>query len=379
MSKLNVSRLTNENEDGAPRISGISTFSTTAFLEVAKGTTAQRPDNSLPGMIRFNTDSGHLEYYNGLEWTDVVVTSNSLDGGNRGVTAGGFVSPARSAVVDYVTISSLGNAISFGSLGVARSGAGSCSSSTRGLFAGGFSGIAPNQSNTIDFVTISSTGTVTTFGILSNFSEVRGTCSSETRGLFGGGYLNGTPSNVIEYVTISSTGNAVDFGDLSSPRAAVYGCSSSTRGIFAGGYAAPATPSTNTTNTVEFVTISTIGNSLDFGDLSTARGGGGSASNSTRGLFAGGSPIFSTIQFITIATLGDAQSFGNLNFNVQETSGGMASSTRALFAGGHGGSGSQLNNIDYVTIATTGNAVDFGDLTIGRRGPASCSNGHGGL
>jgi hypothetical protein len=60
MSKLNINRLTNENEDGAPKITGITTFSSTAFLEPPKGNTAQRPTNPLPGSIRFNSDSGHL-------------------------------------------------------------------------------------------------------------------------------------------------------------------------------------------------------------------------------------------------------------------------------------------------------------------------------
>jgi hypothetical protein len=85
MSKLNINRLTNENEDGAPKITGITSFSSSAFLETPKGTTAQRPENVSPGMIRFNTDSAHLEYYNGVEWTEVLVANNTLDGGARGV------------------------------------------------------------------------------------------------------------------------------------------------------------------------------------------------------------------------------------------------------------------------------------------------------
>jgi hypothetical protein len=89
MSRLNINNLTNENEDGSPRISGISTFSSTAFLEAPKGTTAQRPENVAPGMIRFNTDSGHLEYYTGEFWDEVLVANNTLDGGNRGVFGNG--------------------------------------------------------------------------------------------------------------------------------------------------------------------------------------------------------------------------------------------------------------------------------------------------
>jgi hypothetical protein len=110
MSRLNINNLTNENEDGSPRISGISTFSSTAFLEAPKGTTAQRPENVAPGMIRFNTDSGHLEYYTGEFWDEVLVANNTLDGGNRGFLVED--TPA-TVTIDYITISTLGNALRF--------------------------------------------------------------------------------------------------------------------------------------------------------------------------------------------------------------------------------------------------------------------------
>ena len=65
MSRLNVGNLFNENEDGAPVVSGISTFSSPHYFVPPSGSTAQRPQNPGEGMIRFNTDSGHLEYYTG--------------------------------------------------------------------------------------------------------------------------------------------------------------------------------------------------------------------------------------------------------------------------------------------------------------------------
>ena len=148
MSKLNINRLTNENEDGAPKITGITSFSSSAFLETPKGTTAQRPENVSPGMIRFNTDSGHLEYYNGVEWTEVLVANNTLDGGARGLFGGGYTPAGTTNVIDYITISTTGNAIDFGDLTSARQDSTACSSSTRGLFASG-------GDNRIDFVTIS--------------------------------------------------------------------------------------------------------------------------------------------------------------------------------------------------------------------------------
>ena len=267
MSKLNISRLTNENEDGSPYISGITTFSSTAFLNPPKGNTAQRPEYVKPGMIRFNTDSAHLEYYNGVEWTEVVVANNDLNGGARGVFGGG-ITPTIVNTIDYITISSTGNALDFGDLFQTRSQSASCSSSTRGLFGGGYT---PSTVNTIDFITISSTGNASDFGDLSVARRVIAGCSSSTRGVIGGGY------NTIDFITIASTGNAQDFGDLIQVSQA--GCSSSTRGIFGGGYVAP-----TLLNIIQFVTILTTGNATDFGDLTQARSQLTSLSNGHGGL-----------------------------------------------------------------------------------------------
>ena len=83
MSRLNVGNLFNENEDGAPVVSGISTFSSPNYFVPPSGSTAQRPSSPGEGMIRFNTDSGHLEYYTGTHWDDVIVNSPDLDGGTK--------------------------------------------------------------------------------------------------------------------------------------------------------------------------------------------------------------------------------------------------------------------------------------------------------
>jgi len=80
----------------------------------------------------------------------------------------------------------------------------------RGLFGGGGGG---GNSDVINYVEITTTGNATSFGTLTLAREGASGCSSFTRGLFGGGYTN-TNSNVIDYVTIMSTGNATDFGDL---------------------------------------------------------------------------------------------------------------------------------------------------------------------
>ena len=89
MSRLNVGNLFNENEDGAPVVSGISTFSSPNYFVPPSGTTAQRPQNPGEGMIRFNTDSGHLEYYTGTHWVDVITNNNELGDQNNSNSTGG--------------------------------------------------------------------------------------------------------------------------------------------------------------------------------------------------------------------------------------------------------------------------------------------------
>ena len=57
MSQINVRNLSNENDDGAPDIVGVSTFSATSYFVPPKVTTGQRPLDAQLGDLRFNTDS----------------------------------------------------------------------------------------------------------------------------------------------------------------------------------------------------------------------------------------------------------------------------------------------------------------------------------
>ena len=370
MSKLNINRLTNENEDGAPKITGITSFSSSAFLETPKGTTAQRPENVSPGMIRFNTDSGHLEYYNGVEWTEVLVANNTLDGGNRGLFGGAGTGTPTFNVLDYVTISTTGNAIDFGDLVGVSNGASpgyiaGFSSPTRGVFAGGY------NISAIRYITISSTGNSIVFGDLTGSGYVNG-CSSSTRGLIsGGGLTTGSRvGNTIDYVTIASTGNAVDFGDLTVGGYAGACFASSTRAVRVGGARG---------NVIDYVTISTTGNAVDFGGTNFNFTYIGGLSNSTRGVFGGGYNT-NIMEYVTIASTGNSTDFGDLLVALYYPS-GCSSSTRGLFGGSSisGATPAGANTINYITILSTGNAVDFGDLNFVGGFSAAVSNGHGGL
>ena len=381
MSKINIRSFSNENEDGAPDLVGITTFSATSYFVPTRGTTIQRPSEHVEvGSLRYNTDTKNLEFYRGdtIGWSSFELIDTDLGGGtgsNTGVGTRAVLGSGEAPhgdTIDFLTISTFGDSTDFGNLTQERMSGGSMGSSeTRGLFAGGQHPSPFTFFNIIDFVTIASTGDATDFGDLENKAYNVSGMSTRTRGVAACGQKG--PSfaavNTIEFINISTTGDANDFGDLSTVRTLVAGAASSTRGLFAGGH--------DTTNVIDYITISSTGDALDFGDLQSgaARKGMLSCSNSTRAVFAGGeTPSNSNIiDFVTIATLGDGQNFGDLTF-VTNTSSGTSSPTRGIFAGG------SADTIDKVEILTTGDAVDFGNLG---RGSSRCygafSNGHGGL
>jgi len=364
MSRLNVGNLFNENEDGAPVVSGISTFSSPNYFVPPSGSTAQRPSSPGEGMIRFNTDSGHLEYYTGTHWADVIVKESASIGG-RGVVSGGNYNPGggtvRSDAMDYITIQSTGNAIDFGNLSVGRDVTTGCASRTRGIIAGGYSG---SELQSIDYIEIATLGNALDFGDLSATRRNRDGCGDSTRGIMGGGW---SPTATIDVLTFASTGSATTDGLLSSARYEVGALSSSTRGVFAGGQ-----PSGD--DTIEYVTIQSLGTAQDFGNLTAGSLNCTGTSSPVRGIFVRNGET-SVYNYITIASTGDALDFGDATIASNYRS-VTSDSTRATTAGG---APSTTNTIEFITIATTGNAQDFGDLVIARASCAAFSNSHGGL
>jgi len=126
--------------------------------------------------------------------------------------------------MEYVTIATTGNAVSFGNMADTTAwrwyGSAGCSDSTRGIFAG-----QGGTGNTVEYVTIATTGNATDFGDLTRSGNAKpGACSDGTYGVFAGGGDN-PPVNTIDYITIQTTGNATDFGDLTLIRDSTAACS----------------------------------------------------------------------------------------------------------------------------------------------------------
>ena len=317
------------------------------------------------GAIRYNTDSNKMECFNGTKWMQVAVSSPDLNGGARAVWTAGSSS---TNIIDYVTISTQGNATDFGDTSLRKYNSGG-SSRTRGVFGGGD---PAGNVDTIEYITISITGDAVDFGDLSTGTTYVGGCSNQTRLLIGGGK---TPSFVdtIQYLTIASTGDAKDFGNLTLARSNIGAVANPIRGVFAGGY----TPTHQ--NIIDYVTIASTGDAKDFGDITTSIGtNSAQCGSTTRGIIWGGYPAGTNIDYFTFATRGNTFNFGDTTVTLKYRN-CTSNTVRGVAGGGQSGPGAG-NTIEYITIQTEGDAVDFGDLTTDAHDScAAFSSGHGGL
>ena len=332
MSDFRINNITDRTGDSGPVIAGVSTVSSTGAFTVPVGPTEMR------------------------------------GGRGRAVVVLG-ATPSVVNTMDYFDTASTGNAVDFGDASVARyqNGFGGMASGTRGVFQGG----ASPSSNIMEYVTISSSGGAADFGDHHRgITNGNGQCANGTRGLLAGGYLAPTPYNTIDFITIATTGSTSDYGEIDDGSTGGYSpMASSTRAVFARGE-----------QNLNYINFTSGGKTQIFGDMrgDSRTGHIASCSNSTRGIMAGGEAPsrVNTITFITIATLGNPTDFGDLlaGRNDQDSA---ASQTRGFIVGGS--NPAKTNTIEFITFSSTGNAQDFGDLTQARNQPLAFSDVHGGL
>jgi len=325
--------------------------------------------------------NAHGGLNDGYQGTRITPIPQGAGAGQRGLFGAGFTEPLAKSNVDYFTIATLGNAANFGDASLARYATGGVASSTRSLAAGAHS---PAYTNLIDYAEFAHTGNYADFGDLSSTrGYMEQGAASSTRGIWGGGATFPSPgrSDVMEYVTMATVGNVTDFGDLSAAKSnGSSGVNSTTRGIWAGGYDG------NTLNVIEYVTIASTGDVTDFGDLTVARTYLWGSSNVTRGIWSGGNlpgnASKDEMDYVTIASTGDATDFGDLSTGSLEAE-AVCNATRMVHGGGAAGDHPShlptVTTMEYVTIASAGDAADFGDLTVKKAGHFAGSNGHGGL
>jgi len=347
MADFNINHITGKQGQQGTVLAGITTVSSTGAMRIPSGPTEYR--------------------------------------GGRGralIGAGGY--PSGVTGVDYIDIPTTGNGNDFGDLITAGYGRGSFSSSTRGVIGGGAQG---SYVASIEHNTISSQGGSHDFGDLSIGKRFIRATGNNTRGTWMGG---GRPSTdkatysiEIEYNEIATTGDAMEFGDMVEDRSQNGTLSSPTRGITAGdqGYG----PAYTLSKTIEYITFATRGNGTLFGELTSTRQALCGLSSNIRGVFAGGNPgspapnnKTDTMEYITIATLGNVVDFGNLA-GATTSQMGTTNNIRGVFCGGYIAP-AEINVIQYITIASTGNTTDFGDL-VNSKGylPVALSDSHGGI
>lgn len=192
----------------------------------------------------------------------------------------------------------------------------------------------------------------------------------------GGGYT-GSYSNVVDYiVTLDLVANTLDSGDLTSARAWLSGNRGSTYGYFGGGYTG------SVSNIIDYLTLATgVQNALDAGDLLVSRLETGASQGSTYGFFAGGADsevhtnAYTDIDYITLATgVQNGLDRGDLTV-ARGGAAGMGGSTHILFAGGASVLNLATNIIDSINGTTTsGAASDRGDLLATLTATSAVSN-----
>ena len=346
------------------------------MFQPPSGGTNQRPPGKT-GALFYNFDFKTIEFFDGNSWRQVDNTTQM----GRALLASGTTG-SYTTMVGSVQIMSQGNEVGFGDLTQGRSYPHSVSSGTRAVFGGG--GIYPAGatpfSNVLDYVTIQAGGAAQDFGdLLSTNTTGAGGCSSSTRGLFGNRF---PAQNVIEYIQINTLGNSIDFGDRTIASAGYTAAvASPTRGVWAGGYTNPSDLGPSTVSNIDVVTISSLGNAIKFGDLTQRKGALGGCSTPVRGVYGGGqfwpNTMVDTVDFITIASEGNAINFGSLT-SARGFGSATSTTTRGIFAGMR--QSPTINNIiDFISMQSGGSASDFGDLVISRKEIGATSDSHGGL
>jgi len=172
-------------------------------------------------------------------------------------------------------MTSTGNAIDFGNLTSTPALATNCASHTRGIHCGGtaVSGGGTNL-DIIDFIEISSTGNALDFGDLTGTERSQSSFGSSTRMITAGAQAPGDTQ--MEAIQFASLGNAIDFSDsLSGTTENGRGTSDGKRGVFAKG---------GVQNVLLTKNIFNGGAAVDFGDLSVSRTAAHAASNGHGGL-----------------------------------------------------------------------------------------------
>ena len=283
------------------------------------------PFNGDRGITAGNGSNGNMIEYWDISGTSgqTAASFGSLSFGrptNFGMTGSsvtGLIPTAnhisQNGVIDYITIATPGNSADFGDLTDTRIFPAACSDGTTALYGGGgIDGNPGTGQTTIDSLTISTPGQATSFGNLTQARYLGSACSDGTYGVWNGGraFSNQSSLSSMEYVTIQTQGNGQTFGNLLVASRYNTAIGGPTYGYIAGN-------GDVNSDAIEYITIATPGNSASFGNMTATLQQHAGTGNNDYGCFVGGydgtnNVSVSTIQRFAFGTSGNASSFGDL-------------------------------------------------------------------
>ena len=379
MSEFDLEEITDRAGTGAPNfthgfnINGSDSGLTPPTHTV--GTT--EPSNPSNGDTWWNTDNDSYHVYIDGEWKAWLgdTYSPTSNYGDRGFVFGDDSSTDITRI-QYFSHTSSGNAADFGDLPTGAYGAAACTNAINAFRLGGSTTTSSYQkTNTIETWVCATTGNATDFGDIGAYTYYSHANSDGTIGIVvwgrsksSAGQANGDYTNDVERFTMATAGNASDHGDLTYARGYGGSVANATRMVNFGGY--------NATDPYyhrdcDYLTIATAGNCVDFGDLIRHNHyciGVGSGSGD-RGLQMGGMArnppgggfYTDEIQYVDISTPGNATDSGDLVYASGEPVAGSHNATDGFRSGGYNICTPQ-NYIQKSVLATGANATDYGDI-----------------
>ena len=179
---------------------------------------------------------------------------------------------------------------------------------------------------------------------------------SSNTGLFMGGA--GDAGNEISLLNISTLSNSIDYGDIANSKEQCSCTGNATHAFRLGG--------NGPTTDIYRVAYSSGGDATDYANLATATRLHGGFGNNTRSFVLGGyttSAGVNTIQTFLYSSTGDATDFGDMG-NATYYVTGCSNSTKGLYS--RPTSNSRSNVVETITLGSSGTGSDFGDLSSSR-------------
>jgi hypothetical protein len=244
-------------------------------------------------------------------------THGTMSSGTRGVAGGGNPGsfPYGTTDMQYFSILSRGNAVDSNELNTSRHGIAGSSNGHRGMCSAG--GLPPASVDTLDMINLVTVQDAIDYGEFGFVVNHPAGCSNGARSLNGGGWVGSVSDGLRVFSFTTHTGTATDYGELGQARSSPRSTDDGSRGVFAGGTTHPGPR----VDKIDYMSIATNGSAADFGEMFTAGGGMATTSDGSRGMMCGGEDLTGSSHYLNIGTLGKSIEFGDLDASITAPAG----------------------------------------------------------